>query len=207
MVGYFRSTGYFKIRPFLENVSQIRVLVGIDVDALTVKYKHQGLLLAADTSAAKQDYLSRLKQEIENADYSWSLEQSILQFISDIASGKIRIKAHPTRKLHAKIYIFHPRDFNPHSACEVITGSSNLTEAGLGVQDNDSNYEFNVSLRDYDDVKFATDEFEKLWKEAVDILPEEVAEIKDKTFLKDDFTPFELYIKLNCPGFAGDSIS
>ena len=23
LVGYFRSTGYFKIRPFLENVSQI----------------------------------------------------------------------------------------------------------------------------------------------------------------------------------------
>ena len=130
MVGYFRSTGYFKIRPFLENVSQIRVLVGIDVDALTAKYKYQGLLLAADTSAAKQDYLNRLKQEIENADYSQSLEQSTLQFISDIASGKVRIKAHPTRKLHAKIYIFRPRDFTPHSACEVITGSSNLTEAG-----------------------------------------------------------------------------
>ena len=196
LVGYFRSTGYFKIRPFLENVSQIRVLVGIDVDALTAKYKHQGLLLAMDTGAAKQDYLAKLKQEIEDADYSRDLEQSTLQFITDVASGKVRIKAHPTRKLHAKIYIFRPKDFNPHRPCEVITGSSNLTEAGLGVQYNDSNYEFNVSLRDYDDVKFATDEFEKLWKEAVDILPEEVAETKDKTFLKDDFTPFELYIKL-----------
>lgn len=196
LVGYFRSTGYFKIRPFLENVPQIRVLVGIDVDTLANKYKHQGLLLAADTSAAKQDYLGRLKQEIENADYSRDLEQSILQFINDIATGKIQIKAHPTRKLHAKIYIFRPKGFNPHSACEVITGSSNLTEAGLGVQDNDPNYEFNVSLRDYDDVKFATDEFEKLWQEAVDILPEEVTKTKDKTFLKDNFTPFELYIKL-----------
>ena len=147
LVGYFRSTGYFKIRPFLENVPQIRVLVGIDVDALTAVYKHQGLLLATDTSAAKQDYLDRLKHEIEDADYSRELEQSILQFITDIATGKIRIKAHPTRKLHAKIYIFRPRDFNPHSACEVITGSSNLTDAGLGVQNNASNYEFNVSLR------------------------------------------------------------
>ena len=196
LVGYFRSTGYFKIRPYLENVPQIRILVGIDVDTLTAKYKHQGLLLPTDTSATKQDYKDRLKQEIEDADYSRDLEQSILQFISDITTEKIRLKAHPTRKLHAKIYIFRPRDFNPHSACEVITGSSNLTEAGLGVQNNDSNYEFNVSLRDYDDVKFATEEFENLWMEAVDILPEEVAETKDKTFLKDDFTPFELYIKL-----------
>ena len=196
LVGYFRSTGYFKIRPFLENVPQIRILVGIDVDTLTAKYKHQGLLLPTDTSATKKDYMDRLKQEIEDADYSRDLEQSVLQFISDITTEKIRLKAHPTRKLHAKIYIFRPRDYNPHSACEVITGSSNLTEAGLGVQNNDSNYEFNVSLRDYDDVKFATEEFENLWMEAIDILPEEVAETKDKTFLKDNFTPFELYIKL-----------
>lgn len=196
LVGYFRSTGYFKIRPFLENVPQIRILVGIDVDALTAKYKHQGLLLAADVDSAKQDYLDRLKREIENADYSLSLENSVLQFIADIASEKIQIRAHPTRKLHAKIYIFRPKDFNPHSACEVITGSSNLTEAGLGVQGNGSNYEFNVSLRDYEDVRFATDEFEKLWNESIDILPEEMQKTKDKTFLKDAFNPFELYIKL-----------
>ena len=196
LVGYFRSTGYFKMRPFLENVPQIRVLVGIDVDVITAKYKRQGLLLAADANSAKQDYLDKLKQEIETANYSQDLEKSILQFIADIASGKIRIKAHPTRKLHAKIYIFRPKNFNPHSACEVITGSSNFTKAGLGVQGNDSNYEFNVSLRDYDDVKFATDEFEKLWNESVDILPEEITKTRDKTFLKDDFTSFELYIKL-----------
>ena len=198
LVGYFRSTGYFKIRPFLEAVPQIRILVGINVDAIIAKYKNEGLLLRSigDPEDTKRDYLNALKQEIDDADYSQELEQSILQFIEDIATEKIRIKAHPTRKLHAKIYIFRPKDFNPHSGCEVITGSSNLTEAGLGAGGHTSNYEFNVSLRDYDDVKFATDEFEKLWAEAVDILPTEIEAAKNKTFLKDEFTPFELYIKL-----------
>lgn len=198
LVGYFRSTGYFKIRPFLEAVPQIRILVGINVDAVIAKYKNEGLLLRSigDPEETKQDYLNALKREIDDADYSRELEQSILQFIKDIATEKIKIKAHPTRKLHAKIYIFRPKDFNPHSGCEVITGSSNLTEAGLGAAGDTSNYEFNVSLRDYDDVKFATDEFEKLWAEAVDILPREIEAAKNKTFLKDEFTPFELYIKL-----------
>ena len=103
-------------------------------------------------------------------------------------------------QLHAKLYIFRPRDFNPHSACEVISGSSNLTEAGLGVDDDSgehaANYEFNVSLRDYDDVEFATGEFEKLWEEAVEILPAEMEAVIKKSYLQDDFTPFELYIKL-----------
>ena len=29
LVGYFRASGYFKIRPFLEDVPQIRILVGL----------------------------------------------------------------------------------------------------------------------------------------------------------------------------------
>ena len=78
----------------------------------------------------------------------------------------------------------------------MITGSSNLTEAGLGVDDRPANYEFNVSLRYYDDIKFASDEFEKLWTEAVEILPEQVMRAKYDTHLRDDFTPLEIYIKL-----------
>ncbi|MEX2485599.1 MAG: helicase-related protein, partial [Brumimicrobium sp.] len=58
------------------------------------------------------------------------------------------------------------------------------------------NYEFNVSNRDYDHVKFATNEFEQLWKESIPILKAEAQKLKKKTYLRDDFTPFELYIKM-----------
>ena len=34
LVGYFRASGYFRIRPFLDKVPKIRVLVGINVDTL-----------------------------------------------------------------------------------------------------------------------------------------------------------------------------
>ena len=90
LVGYFRATGYFKIRPFLEDVPQIRILVGINVDAITAKYKNEGLLLQSigDHDETKLDYLNTLKREIDDAAYSWELEKSILQFIEDIATAK-----------------------------------------------------------------------------------------------------------------------
>lgn len=206
LVGYFRSTGYFKLYPHLANVTQIRILVGINVDAVTADYQRRGLQLqfSGDVQATKRDYLDSLKREIDEAEYSREIEDSIHRFIGDIVDGRVQLRAHPSRKLHAKIYVLRTGDFNAHSSCEVITGSSNLTEAGLGTDGNISNYEFNVSLRDYDDVKFATDEFEKLWNEAVEILPEEVERTKKRTFLKDEFTPFELYIKLLIEYFGNE---
>ena len=64
------------------------------------------------------------------------------------------------QKIHAKVYIIRPEPFNSNTPAIAITGSSNLTDAGLGGGDS-YNYEFNVQLNDYDEVKFAADEFEK----------------------------------------------
>lgn len=73
----------------------------------------------------------------------------------------------------------------------MITGSSNLTDAGLGTG-SQFNYEFNVELDNYDEVKFAHDEFELLWSESVNILPVDVQDLTKKTYLQ-AITPFELY--------------
>ncbi len=42
LVGYFRATGYFKLRPFLNEIPEIRILVGINVDTLIQKYHSLG---------------------------------------------------------------------------------------------------------------------------------------------------------------------
>ncbi|NLT50622.1 MAG: hypothetical protein GXX85_06885 [Ignavibacteria bacterium] len=195
LVGYFRASGYFKIRPFLEPITKIRILVGINVDILTKKYHEQGKLFLERPEETKAAFINKMTGNIQDADYDEEIEKGILKFIDDIVKQKIELRAHPSKKIHAKVYIFRPQVFNEYSTCEVITGSSNLTCTGLGANP-ESNYEFNVSLRDYNDVKFATDEFESLWLEAVPILQEEAKEIKNKTYLKDDYTPFELYIKM-----------
>lgn len=195
LVGYFRASGYFRIRPFLNKVSKIRILVGINVDKLILDANKSGLEFFKNHKKTVEEFLDNLLEDIENANYDKDTEEGIVQFVKDIIEGKIQVKAHPDRKIHAKVYILRPEPFNKHTYASVITGSSNLTDAGLG-GNKMSNYEFNVQLSDYTDVVFATNEFEELWKEAVDILPGDIGEVKSKSYLNDDATPFELYIKM-----------
>lgn len=196
LVGYFRTSGYFKIRPLLEDVPQIRILVGINVDQVIAKYQSKGLLFKGDAGQTLEEFLNDAKKDIQNSKYSKEVEDGILQFIEDMNTGKVEIKAHPSKKLHAKIYIFKPEKWNEHKPGYVITGSSNLTDAGLGSgNEKDFNYEFNVILHDYDDVKFANEEFERLWIEGVSILPVKMNEVKKETYINDEFTPYEVYFK------------
>ncbi|MBE2279273.1 MAG: DEAD/DEAH box helicase family protein [Ignavibacteriaceae bacterium] len=204
LVGYFRSSGYFKVRPFLDNVPKIRILVGINVDKLTKEFNRKGLEPFWDTGRTKEEFIEQMHLDIQNANYDKTTEDGIIQFIQDVENKKIQLRAHPGKNIHAKVYIFKPEGFNQHTPASVITGSSNFTEPGLGSGKN-TNYEFNVQLNDYDDVLFATSEFEKLWSESVDILPDDVTPLKEKTYLNDKVTPFELYVKLLIEYF-GDNI-
>ena len=195
LVGYFRSSGYFKLRPLLENVAHIRILVGIDVDKVTREMQAGGLsLFKGNAEKTIKDWQGKFIADVKKAHYDEHTEQGIKQFIDDMQTQKVQLKAHPNQSIHAKIYIFRPDDFNPHKAGSVITGSSNLTDAGLGTNTS-PNYEFNVLLNDYEDIKFATTEFEKLWQEGVEILPAAAENSLKKTHLADNITPYELYLK------------
>lgn len=78
-----------------------------------------------------------------------------------------------------------------------ITGSSNLSGNGLGITQ-ERQYEFNVKMDRYDDVKFAKDEFEQLWKESegCEITADNVKTNIDRTYQKGDISPYDLYIKM-----------
>jgi superfamily II DNA/RNA helicase len=194
LVGYFRASGYFRIRKLLDDVKNIRILVGISVDNKIAHAHTLGLEFFHNYEEIKEDFVNKLQDDIEKASYDKDTEVGILQFIDDLINKKITVKAHPNKNIHAKVYILRPEVFNDHTPASVITGSSNLTDAGLG-GGKVYNYEFNVLLSDYSDVKFATEEFEMLWAESEEILPIDIENIKEKTYLN-DVTPFELYIKL-----------
>jgi superfamily II DNA/RNA helicase len=195
LVGYFRASGYFRIRPFLNKVPKIRILVGINIDKMLANAQKEGLEFFKNHEKTKEDFIKKVQEDIEKANYDKDTETGILLFINDLIENKIQVKAHPEKKIHAKVYILRPEPFNEHTPSTVITGSSNLTDAGLG-GGNFYNYEFNVQLTEYTDVEFATKEFEKLWDESVDILPVDIQNIKKETYLNEEITPFELYIKL-----------
>ena len=49
-MGYFRSSGYFALRPHLTNLDKIRVLVGVDVDEHATRCQERGLLFDASAN-------------------------------------------------------------------------------------------------------------------------------------------------------------
>ena len=73
----------------------------------------------------------------------------------------------------------------------VITGSSNFSYSGLK-----ANREFNVELKDSGDVDFALNQFEDLWKDSVDVSKDCIATIDEKTWLNENISPYELYLKM-----------
>lgn len=198
VVGFLRSSGYFQLRPFLNNIDKVRILIGIDVDKFIADAANRGLLFFGDPDGAREEYLTQYKKDIENSNYSKEVEDGIMQMLQDIIDGKLELRAHPSKKIHAKIYILYPHGFNENTLnAAVITGSSNLSGYGLGTSV-DKQYEFNVLLHDNEDVQFAMNEFNELWDEAKDC-PIEATDIRktlDTTYLKGDVAPYELYIKL-----------
>jgi len=194
-VAYFRSSGYFALQPYLKNIKDIKILVGINVDQMFADAQKKGLFYFGDEQKTKEEFLKWFIQDLRDARYSREVEDGILQFIQDITDGKIEVRAHNSKAIHAKFYLFLPEMHSAHSDGWVIMGSSNLTEAGLGIKKS-PNYELNVALKDYDDVEFTKIEFQKLWQQSTSILPADILEFKNKTHIGQIFTPFEIYIKL-----------
>lgn len=164
--------------------------MGINVDKLTYQANQQGLLFNPNEEQSQEEFFNDIKKNIQEAKYDKDVEDGMYQFIEDITSGRIEMRIHPKQNIHAKIYIFREEVYHPHGYGSVITGSSNLTEAGL-----EKNFEFNVELRYDDDIKFATETFEKLWAESVAIDIKHIEQIKEESYLNTNFTPYEVYLK------------
>ena len=190
LVGYFRASGYFRIRPFVEKAAQIRILVGINIDKLVADAQEKGLLFDPDSEKSQEDFFKEVKKNIQEAEYDKAVEAGMLQMIEDVVTQKVLLRVHPRQNIHAKIYIFREKIKHDHGYGAVITGSSNLTDAGLS-----RNFEFNVELREDADIQFATETFDKLWSESVPVAQDFIEKLKTETFLNDQFTPYEVYLK------------
>ena len=197
VVGFLRASGYFSLRPFLDNIGKVRVLIGIDVDKYIAKAAQQGKLFFGAEEEVKEEYLRKIRKDIETSNYRKDIEDGMYLMVQDLIDKKLELRAHPSKKIHAKIYVLYPDNFNQYSQSMAITGSSNLSGNGLGITQ-DKQYEFNVKLDRYDDVKFAKDEFEQLWSEAegCEITSEDIKATIDRTYLKGDVPPYDLYIKM-----------
>lgn len=194
LVGYFRSSGFFKLYKSLENVKKIRILVGLKIDAITYQMLQEGKgrqgKLIISFQKIKEEFSKKIHQELDGAKDNKNIEEGINKFIQFIKNKKLEIRVYPEHPLHAKVYIIRYDPKKSGDFGKVITGSSNFTESGLI-----DNLEFNVELKDAVDVKFALEKFKELWERGIEVSERYVETVKKKTWLNEKITPYELYLK------------
>lgn len=195
LVGYFRTSGFFKMYEAMESVEKIRILVGLNVDKYTVKIIDKANMeLTYDsptTKQAKEAFGDSVEDEFEKAEPTSQIEQGVRTFVEWLKSGKMEMRMYAEAPIHAKVYIMRKNmDKVPDTFGSVITGSSNFSEAGL-----QNNLEFNVELKDSRDVQFALDKFEELWEKGVEVSEDYIEAVEQKTWLRNDITPYQIYLK------------
>ena len=203
LVGYFYASGFHALYKSLEKTEKIRILIGINTDRKTfdllenANRKKQSELQFSHAEA-KQEIENSVKKEFEDTEDNQNVENGTEKFIEWIQNKKLEIRAYPSEKIHAKVYImtFAKGD---RDKGRVITGSSNFTQAGLA-----DNLEFNVELKNRADYDFALEKFGELWKDSVDVSEKYVETIRTKTWLNENISPYELYLKFLYEYFKDD---
>lgn len=195
LVGYFYTSGFHLIYKSLEATEKIRILVGIGTDqqiydSFKIADEARQQALQFSHAETKQMIEGHIEHEMsEKSEDNRNVEQGVIKFIEWIRTGKLEIRAYPSRNIHAKLYIITFAE-GDRDVGRVITGSSNFTQAGLF-----DNLEFNVELKNRADYEFAKLNFEKLWRDSVNLSEQYIHTIETKTWLNQNITPYQLYLK------------
>ncbi|HDR90991.1 MAG TPA: NgoFVII family restriction endonuclease [candidate division Zixibacteria bacterium] len=183
LVGFFYLSGFYRVREALENADTVRILIGMGTDKETFRAIDQ---VAKSHKQAKDTVFDMVSNDLADSEDKEEVEEGFEKFVDWHRNGKLEIRAHPSKTLHAKIYIYSLRDDVDEG--HVITGSSNFTRGGL-----ESNFEINAEFRNPPEYHFAKEKFQKLWEESVEVT-EEYVKSAEGSWLK-PIAPYDLYLK------------
>jgi superfamily II DNA or RNA helicase len=198
LVGFFYFSG---IKEFYETLKElynkgklsqehIKILVGLNVDK-----GNYGLYEAATKFKSKDENLRTLINSVKTAFTSQELDDEEIyeqvNFFVKLLKERIIVIRKTLDPNHSKLYLFKTNETTtPHL---FITGSSNLTRAGLVSQN-----EFNVEIKDYG-FEEAEKYFDDLWKNSIELSEDDVKKlvytIENETALR-DVNPFSAYVYL-----------
>jgi len=194
LVGFFYFSGMQELYEGLKANPDLlmKVLVGIKVDVLNFQLVEMEYSKDLSDEEKVIIFFDSICKSInsEYFDIKEFYEQAKF-FIELIQTDRIIIRK-TYEPNHAKLYLFKLNKEQVRNKL-FITGSSNLTRAGLSTQN-----EFNVEISDYG-VDEAENYFDSLWERAVRINEQEETKVKlidvlkNKTLLK-ELTPFEAYV-------------
>src|SRR3990172_3567374 len=196
LVGFFYFSGIRELYEGLKDKADIniKILVGLNVDKTNF-----GLLEFADKDTHLSDeervdkFIKSVKKSLNSEDFDTKeFYRQVRYFIDLIGEDRLIIRK-TYNPNHAKIYLFKLEEGQVGRKNLFITGSSNLTKAGITTQE-----EFNVEISDFG-FEDAEKYFDSLWDEAVkitedDVIKKRLIEVVEKDTLVKDITPFEAYV-------------
>jgi len=199
LVGFFYFSGWKELYKSLtenENV-QLKLLVGLQVDKhlskMIVEHGNQEEDLSQDELF--NNFTTSLGHAINNEEMDTEAFYNQVEFFLKMLESQRLIIRKTENPNHAKLYLFRLNEDQAHKQDmegQFVTGSSNLTRAGLSGQE-----EFNVEIKDYGFTD-AEHYFDELWNKALPITEDDGR----RTFVIDFIrhrsqaaivTPFEAY--------------
>ncbi|MCD6413221.1 MAG: DEAD/DEAH box helicase family protein [Elusimicrobia bacterium] len=195
LVGFFYFSGIRELYDGLKNNSNVvlKVLVGLNVDKTIYGLIEYGDKVKISDEEKAYNFFNAIIKSLNTEDFdNKEFYEQIKFFIEMIKNDRLIIRK-TFEPNHSKIYIFKLEETQVGRKELFITGSSNLTRAGIVKQN-----EFNVEISDYG-FKDAEDYFDNLWERAVKITEFEdfkkklIDLIENKTLVK-QISPFEAYL-------------
>ncbi|GCD79609.1 helicase-related protein [Schleiferia thermophila] len=139
-----------------------------------------------------------------------SLSTSAQKAVAFLQQDKVSVKNIQKNFCHAKTYLYTDKTKTKNY---FIVGSSNLTDAGLGIKDS-SNIELNIAKHDYEDEfknlkKWFQEQWEKVASEIIELPNKNQIEVKQYIIelikkLYKEYTPHDLYFKVLYEMFKDD---
>ena len=201
-VGYFFLSGFTSIAKDLQNLTELRLLIGNTSTRETIEQLAEGYreLSAIENATEDLAYSSRVKRRTRANETAENLrgcidimpqtdesEQLIRILVDMIINKKLKVRVYTKGRLHAKAYIFNYKQ--GYETGTSIVGSSNLTLAGLS-----SNAELNVVVSGNANQEQLRKWFDELWEESEDFNESLMEEMKTSWALA-PVRPYDIYMK------------
>lgn len=194
LVGFFYFSGIRELYDGLKTNPNtlIKVLVGLNIDS-----SNFGLIEFSENEQLSDEektykFFESIKKSLNNENFDTKEFYKQVRFFIDLIKNDKLIIRKTYKPNHAKLYIFKLDQTQVGKKNLFITGSSNLTKAGLSTQN-----EFNVEIGDYG-FEEAEQYFDELWSDAVKItefedVKKRLIEVVEKETLVKNVTPFEAF--------------
>jgi len=204
-VGYFFLSGLEALGEGLEDLQELRLLIGNTSNRRTIEqlaegYKRLELVeeaaermryaKRADRQQSKHETARNVREGVEIMDQTDRAQELVHSLLEMIRHKRLKVRVYTRGRLHAKAYIFDWENPNPGDDGIAVVGSSNLSLAGI--QDNTE-----LNVRVYDNGgnhARLTEWFEELWDEAEPFAPELMDELSESWAAR-LATPYEVFMK------------